>query len=58
MIIPVPDPRRDFDHPLLGHTKGQDPCATELDPAQEALPAYPVPPTSGIGDPIPSTGLR
>ncbi len=54
MIIPVPDPRRDFDHPLLGHTQGQVPCATKTDPAQEALPTAPVPPPTGIADPIPS----
>jgi len=54
MIIPVPDPHRDFDHPLLGHTEGKDPSATEFDPAQQGLPADPSRPPSGTADPIPS----
>ena len=46
MIVPVPDPRRDFDHPLLGHTKSLDASATNLDPAQVRLQVGPaaVPP--------------
>ena len=37
MIIPVPDPRRDFDHPLLGHTKSLDAYPTSFDPAREGF---------------------
>jgi|GEM_PF-6795203 hypothetical protein len=54
MIIQVPDPRRDFDHPLLGHTKGPDASATMLDPAQERLPSDPVMPAGSIADVSPT----
>jgi hypothetical protein len=53
MIIPVPDPRRDFDHPLLGHPNGQEPLRATFDPAEEALPTAPVPLSSGSAEPIP-----